>query len=216
MSIIISGPKILPLCSTCLKAKQVSQPFSPAARWKTPGHCLHLDIAGGGSTLDTENPLPTYGSRRYYLLVTDDVTRFRWIFLLARKSDASESIKYLIQHLRNLGFLVARVHCDGAREFIGNGLDKVYLDNCIQYAPTPAHTSQSNGPSERAIRLVGDRYRSLLFDANFRLELWGEASLTSVSILNLIPSSVPLYGVIPNPQSSFEAFFGIHPSLSCK
>lgn len=41
-----------------------------------------------------------------------------------------------------------------------------------------------------AIRLFGDRYRSLLFDANLPLELWGEAATTSVSVLTLTPTSV--------------------------
>lgn len=50
-----------------------------------PGLRIHIDIFGSGKTLgrqsDDEAP-PVNGKIKYTMLITDDATRFQWIFPL--------------------------------------------------------------------------------------------------------------------------------------
>lgn len=54
---------------------------------------IHIDIAGGGNTfgmkdMEKENPITSRQGAHYYMLLTDDATRYRWVFFLNKKSDA--------------------------------------------------------------------------------------------------------------------------------
>jgi len=49
----ITGVKDLPFCKTCIEAKQTRQySKTPRARSTRPLERIHIDIAGGGKTLD--------------------------------------------------------------------------------------------------------------------------------------------------------------------
>ncbi|GJS02062.1 putative ribonuclease H-like domain-containing protein [Tanacetum coccineum] len=84
-------------CVACLKGKQhrascKSKVLNPITK---PLFMLHMDLFG-----------PTFVSslmhKKYCLVVTDDYSRFTWVFFLATKDKTSEILKNFIKEIENL------------------------------------------------------------------------------------------------------------------
>ncbi|GJX74117.1 retrovirus-related pol polyprotein from transposon TNT 1-94 [Tanacetum coccineum] len=84
-------------CVACLKGKQhrascKSKVINPITK---PLFMLHMDLFG-----------PTFVSslmhKKYCLVVTDDYSRFTWVFFLETKDETSEILKNLIKEIENL------------------------------------------------------------------------------------------------------------------
>ena len=57
-------------------------------RCKRRGEMFHIDTGGGGQTLgDPEDFTPSFSGSRYFVLMTCDATRRRWIYFIQFKSD---------------------------------------------------------------------------------------------------------------------------------
>ncbi|EER28295.1 copia-like retrotransposon family protein [Coccidioides posadasii C735 delta SOWgp] len=213
MAMRIKGVKKLGFCETCAKAKQARNPFEPRTRSTKPGAKIFIDIAGGGRTLSTDSDPPSYGGAKYFLLITDDATRYRWIYLLKERVEAPETLKNWINMIevsteRKVGTILS----DGAPELTSQQLAEFYRSKGIQQEITCPYTPQQDGTSERGIRLLCERTRSVLIDSGLPNELWGEALATVSMMVNLSPTSVPLYGCKnTKPLTPFEAWTGHQP-----
>ncbi|GJT43217.1 putative ribonuclease H-like domain-containing protein [Tanacetum coccineum] len=84
-------------CVACLKGKQhrascKTKAFNPITK---PLFMLHMDLFG-----------PTFVSslmhKKYCLVVTDDYSRFSWVFFLTTKDETSEILKNFIKEVENL------------------------------------------------------------------------------------------------------------------
>ncbi|GJT68619.1 zinc finger, CCHC-type containing protein [Tanacetum coccineum] len=84
-------------CVACLKGKQhrascKTKAFNPITK---PLFMLHMDLFG-----------PTFVSslmhKKYCLVVTDDYSRFSWVFFLRSKDETSEILKNFIKEVENL------------------------------------------------------------------------------------------------------------------
>jgi hypothetical protein len=70
---------------------------------------LYVDIAGGGNTfgikdLEKEDSATSRQGTHYYMLLTDDATRYRWVYFHDKKSDAIPVLKWWLTWMRNQGF----------------------------------------------------------------------------------------------------------------
>ncbi|XP_022864588.1 uncharacterized protein LOC111384537 [Olea europaea var. sylvestris] len=73
---------------------------------KRPLELIHMDLMGPSGT-------ESLGGKRYILVVADDFSRFTWIELLRKKSDACDLIKSLCKRLSNeLDLKVSRMRSD--------------------------------------------------------------------------------------------------------
>ncbi|EDN04276.1 conserved hypothetical protein [Histoplasma mississippiense (nom. inval.)] len=198
----IIGQRALPFCKVCVQAKMTRPTFAPMTRATKPAMRLFIDLAGGGKTLFDGNDLPTRGGASYWLGITDDATRYRWAILMM-----SKGIEATTQ--RRVGTL----HWDGGSEFKGQDLKAYCQSRGIAYETTTPDTPQSNGPAERANRIVAEKTRSLLFDSGLAKELWGEAMQAAIMMINTSPTSTKIYGckqVVP--LTPFEAWTGVQPT----
>ncbi|GJT20379.1 putative ribonuclease H-like domain-containing protein [Tanacetum coccineum] len=100
-------------CVACQNGKQ----HRPSCKSKTislisqPLHMLHMDLFG-----------PTFVKslmkKMYYLVVTDDYSRFSWVFFLATKDETSGILKSFITGVENLiDQRVKVIRCDNRTEF---------------------------------------------------------------------------------------------------
>ncbi|GJV29985.1 putative ribonuclease H-like domain-containing protein [Tanacetum coccineum] len=107
-------------CVACLKGKQhrascKTKAFSPTTK---PLFMLHMDLFG-----------PTFVSslmhKKYCLVVTDDYSRFSWVFFLRTKDETSEILKNFIKEIENLvDKKVKIIRSDNGTEFKNHVMDE--------------------------------------------------------------------------------------------
>ncbi|CAA9497612.1 MAG: hypothetical protein AVDCRST_MAG96-1805, partial [uncultured Segetibacter sp.] len=64
-------------------------------RAKKPGYRLTADLAEGGNILITDR------GNRYFIIIMDDFTRYKWFRPMTKKSQALKEVKAFITAFRN-------------------------------------------------------------------------------------------------------------------
>nr|GEX81607.1 putative ribonuclease H-like domain-containing protein [Tanacetum cinerariifolium] len=107
-------------CVACKKGKQhrASCKTKPVSSVDQPLYRLHMDLFG-----------PTFvkslNKKSYCLVVTDDYSRFTWVFFLATKDETSPLLKTFITGLENqLSLKVKVIRSDNETEFKNNDLNQ--------------------------------------------------------------------------------------------
>ncbi|GJV25197.1 putative ribonuclease H-like domain-containing protein [Tanacetum coccineum] len=123
-------------CIACLKGKQhrascKSKVLNPITK---PLFMLHMDLFG-----------PTFVSslmhKKYCLVVTDDYSRFTWVFFLITKDETSEILKSFIKEIENLvDKKVKIIRSDNGTEFKNKVLDDFYREKGIKSEYSIART----------------------------------------------------------------------------
>lgn len=191
------------LCTDCVVTKLKCRPFSGAAKRRADGilDLVHEDLCGPISPA-------TPGGKDTFLLLVDDHSRYMWLSLLARKSDALEAIqRFQVQvevetrrHLR-----VLRTDCGG--EFISVEFEQHCATHGIKRQFSAPYTPQQNGVVERRNQTVIAMARGLLKSRGVPAAFWGEAVTTAVFLLNRAPTK-SVAG-----QTPFEAWHGRKPNV---
>ncbi|GKE39818.1 putative ribonuclease H-like domain-containing protein, partial [Tanacetum coccineum] len=119
-------------CVACLKEKQhrascKSKVLNPITK---PLFMLHMDLFG-----------PTFVSslmhKKYCLVVTDDYSRFTWLFFLTTKDEISEILKNFIKEIKNLvDKKVKIIRCDNGTEFKNKVMDDFCREKADSKLPT--------------------------------------------------------------------------------
>jgi hypothetical protein len=191
----IKGPKTMPFCDICRQAKQRRQNTkNPAPRATKILARVHIDITGGGSTLDCkdEQAPPGIKNIRYFMLITDDATRYRWVYTLRTRDEAIPTFNGWLEHIKNQGFSPPSfVRSD--REFITDTVKKICEKYGLVWEPTTADSPWQDGVSERGIQIVLQRTRATLYDSGLPRWLWPQALRTAVDHINHTPTRTPLF-----------------------
>ncbi|OWY95977.1 Retrotransposon RIRE1 poly protein [Phytophthora megakarya] len=127
-----------------------------------------------------------------FLFIVDEATRYKWAFLLKRKSEATFYIKVLLNRLERR-FPDQRVQLlwsDQAGEILGNELDAYCKERGIELKMKNPYSPQENGIVERENGVVLPRLRAMLMATNLPPILWGEALLPVVTTLNWLPTKL--------------------------
>ena len=103
-------------------------------------------------------------------------------------------------------YLVKTLHTNNALEYKNSSLLSFLSQQDTPAQRSCPHTSQQNGRAERKHRHILDLVRALLLYASCPEKFWGEIALTSVYIINRLPSSV-LQNISP-----FEKLYGTPPN----
>ncbi|GJZ45100.1 putative ribonuclease H-like domain-containing protein [Tanacetum coccineum] len=191
-------------CVACLKGKQhrascKSKVLNPIIK---PLFMLHMDLFG-----------PTFVSslihKKYCLVVTDDYSRFIWVFFLTSKDETSEILKNFIKVIENLvDKKVKIIRSDNGTEFKNKVIDDFCKEKGIKREYIIARTPQQNGVAERRNRTLIDAARTMLADSKLPTTFWAEA----VFIACYVQNSVLV--VKPYNKTPYELFRGFKPALS--
>lgn len=126
------------------------------------------------------------------MIITDDATRYRWIYFLRNRSEAVAAFAQQLEHIKNQGFNApAFVRSD--REFVTENIRQLCLKYGIKQEPTPSESPQEDGVSERSNRAIYERARAMLFDSGLPKILQKEALETAIYMMNRLPTRIPLY-----------------------
>ncbi|GJX23759.1 putative ribonuclease H-like domain-containing protein, partial [Tanacetum coccineum] len=168
-------------CVACLKGKQHKASCKSKIQNSItqPLFMLHMDLFG-----------PTFVSslmnKKYCLVVTDDYSRFTWVFFLASKDETSGILKNFITEIENL-------------------VDK---KKGIKREFSVARTPQQNGVAERRNRTLIKAARTMLADSKLPTTFWAKAVNTACYVQNRVII------VKPHNKTPYELFRGRTPALS--
>ncbi|GKD52932.1 putative ribonuclease H-like domain-containing protein [Tanacetum coccineum] len=158
-------------CVACQKGKQ-HKAFCKSKTKNSislPLHLLHMDLFG-----------PTFVKslmkKMYCLVVTDDYSRFTWVFFLATKDETSGILKSFIIGIENLvDHKVKVIRCDNRTEFKNKEMNQFCEMKGILRQFSVARTPQQNGVSERRNRTLIKAFRIMLADSKLPTTFWAEA-----------------------------------------
>nr|GEW92344.1 hypothetical protein [Tanacetum cinerariifolium] len=118
--------------------------------------------------------------KSYCLVVTDDYSRFSWVFFLATKDETASVLKTFIVGLENLLSLKVKIiRCDNETEFKIANLNQLCGLKCIKREFSVPRTPQQNGIAERKNRTVIEAAKTLLADSLLPIPFWAEAVNTA-------------------------------------
>ena len=171
------------ICEGCLHGKMKREAVPKRTKKhrfipKKVGEKLHLDLFG---------PVKVESCRkeRGFLLVTDDLSGYRWVYALNAKSQAKHKIISLIMKLqKQVDSEVKVLHCDRGGEFINKELRQFTESKGIVFELSEANVSEQNGVAERSNRTVWETTISLLLSSKLPNYFWNFALEAAVFLLN--------------------------------
>ncbi|GJV28710.1 putative ribonuclease H-like domain-containing protein [Tanacetum coccineum] len=150
-----------------------------------PLQMLHMDLFG-----------PTFARsinhKIYCLVVTNDYSRFSWIFFLATKDETSGILKTFITGIENqINHKVKIIRCDNGTEFKNNEMNQFCGMKGIKREFSVVRTPQQNRVVKRKNRTLIEAARTMLADSLLPTTFWAEAVNTACYVQNR-DSSIPL------------------------
>ena len=193
-------------CPHCISANghKLSHPSSKYHS-SHAGRLVHADIAGPFKR-------SWLGGFQYALVLTDDHTRFKFIYFLKAKSDAPDRVRRFIASFNAMANLrsdavvrvVSTLHTDNAGEFLSKQFQELLDDALVAQTTCPPHVHQLNGVAERSILSVCSLARSYFVSSGVGVTFWPFAFQMAVDVLNrtirlviCTKSSATLGGVRP-------------------
>ncbi|GJV54278.1 putative ribonuclease H-like domain-containing protein, partial [Tanacetum coccineum] len=167
-----------------------------------PLFMLHIDLFG-----------PTFMSslmhKKYCLVITNDYSRFTWVFFLVTKDETSGILKNFIKEIENLvDKKVKIIRCDNGTEFKNSIMDEFCKEKGIKREYNIAKTPQQNGVAKRKNRTLIEAVRTMLADSKLPTTFWAEAVSTACYVQNRVLI------VKPHNKTPYELFRGFKPALS--
>ncbi|GJU08943.1 putative ribonuclease H-like domain-containing protein [Tanacetum coccineum] len=185
-------------CVACLKGKQhrascKSKVLNPITK---PLFMLHIDLFS-----------PTFVSslmhKKYCLVVTDDYSRFTWVFFLTTKDETNEILKNFIKEIENtVDKKVKIIRSDNGTEFKNKVMDDFCREKGIKREYSVARTPQQNGVAERRNRTLIEAARTMLADSKLPTTFWAKAVSTACYVQNRV------LVVKPHNKTPYELFRG--------
>ena len=166
-------------CEWCLEGKQTRLSLRERSNEATrAGDIIHSDVCG-------PMPVSSTSGKRYFVTFIDAWSHFKYVSLLARKSEVLQKFKESkAMFERKFDCTVKNVYSDNGGEYEGMvnylNIKSIGVNRAAPYTP------EQNGVAERTNRTVLDMARSMLSHAGMSAQFWGEAVTTATDIRNHI------------------------------
>ncbi|GJR77580.1 putative ribonuclease H-like domain-containing protein [Tanacetum coccineum] len=202
-------------CVACQKGKQ-HKASCKAKSVSSISHSLqllHMDLFGPTSVRSLNH-------KTYCLVITDDFSRFSWVFFLRTKDETSGILKDFIRQIENqLNQKVKTIRCDNGTEFKNRDFIEFCGSKGIKREYSNARTPQQNGVAERKNRTLIEAARTMLADSFLPNTFWAEAVSTACYVLNRVlvtkPQNKTPYELVTGkiPIISYIRPFGCHVTI---
>ncbi|GJW35314.1 putative ribonuclease H-like domain-containing protein, partial [Tanacetum coccineum] len=174
---------------------------------------LHMDLFGPTSVRSLNH-------KTYCLVITDDFSRFSWVFFLRTKDETSAILKDFIRQIENqLNQKVKTIRSDNGTEFKNKDVIEFCGLKGIKREYNNARTLQQNGVAERKNRTLIEAARTMLADSFLPNTFWAEAVSTACYVLNRVlvtkPHNKTPYELLTGklPIISYIRPFGCHVTI---
>ncbi|GJX99825.1 putative ribonuclease H-like domain-containing protein [Tanacetum coccineum] len=167
-----------------------------------PLQMLHMDLFGPTSVRSINH-------KTYCLVVTNDFSRFSWVFFLASKDETSGILKRFITEIENqLNHKVKVIRCDNGKEFKNREMNELCDLKGIKREFSVARTPQQNGVAKRKNMTLIKAARTMLADSLLPTVFWAEAVNTACYVLNRV------LVIKPHNKTPYELIIGRPPNIS--
>nr|GEX41109.1 putative ribonuclease H-like domain-containing protein [Tanacetum cinerariifolium] len=190
-------------CVACKKGKKhkASCKSKPISSVSQSLQRLHMDLFG-----------PTFvkslNKKSYYLVVTDDYSRFSWVFFLATKDETSTILKTFITGIENqINHKVKIIRRHNKTKFKNHDLNKSCKMKWIKREFSVARTPQQNGVTERNNRTLIKDAKTMLADSLLPILFWAEAVNTACYVQNRVLVTKP------HNKTPYELLLSSTPSI---
>nr|GFB79899.1 putative ribonuclease H-like domain-containing protein [Tanacetum cinerariifolium] len=190
-------------CVACKKGKQhrASCKTKPISFVDQPLFRLHMDLFG-------PTCVNSLNKKSYCLVITDDYSRFTWVFFLATKDETSPILKTFITGLKNqLSLTVKVIRSDNEIEFKNSNPNQLCGLKGIKREFSVFRTPQQNGIAERKNRTLIKAARTMLADSLLPIPFWAEAVNTACYVQNRVLVTKP------HNKTPYELLHGRSPSI---
>jgi hypothetical protein len=193
-------------CEVCLRAK-----FTNKVNYNTNDNNTKLEYLDKVAS-DLCGPINprTYDNYRYFITFLDKATRYLEVQLLRTKDEAYSAFsEFKLKAENNKHNYKIRVYAtDNGREFINKRFKDLITTSGIRHQLSPPYTHEPNGFIERINRTIINKTRSLLYNSNLPLYMWGEAVLAATYLYNRTPHTSINY------KTPFELKYNTKPDIS--
>lgn len=125
------------------------------------------------------------GGSKYFLLLKDEYSHFRYVFFIKQKSEVTNKVEYCLKQIqKEIGHGIKMFRSDNGTEFINKQMQKFLESEGIKHQRTVAYTPEQNACAEREMRTIVEAARTLLHSNKLPAFLWAEAINSSVYVLN--------------------------------
>lgn len=171
-------------CKGCALGKSTQLPF--------PSNTIHVSIPFYLVNSDVWMSLvPSISGFRYYVLFTDDYTRYSWIYPMRKKSEVFTHFQTFLAVVKNIfNSTVKYFQSDGGTEYVNISFSTLCHQLGIHHRLSCPHTPQQNGLAECKHCHIADMTHTLLSTSHAPLNLWIEAALTYVYLINILPTPI--------------------------
>ncbi len=153
------------VCELCMKVKQTCHPYNAFIEWATWSlNLVHLNV------VELITPI-VYDSSRWFVTLTDDFTRFTWMFFMKIKGKT-------VKHIKNFVTLMKTDCSDYSLERLCINFEHKYLVlknwftvNSIIWEPITPYSPEENGVSERLNRTICEPTQAMLKDSGLNSHL---------------------------------------------
>nr|GEU30263.1 putative ribonuclease H-like domain-containing protein [Tanacetum cinerariifolium] len=184
----------------CKKSKQhrASCKSKPVSFVDQPLFRLHMDLFG-----------PTFvkslNKKSYCLVITDDYSRFTWVFFLATKDETSPILKTFVTGLENQ---LKVIRSDNGTELKNFDLNEFCRLKGIKREFSVPRTPQQNCIVERKNMTLIEVARTMLADLLLPIPFWADAVNTACYVQNRVLVTKP------HNKTLYELLHGRTPSIS--
>ncbi|GJW72940.1 putative ribonuclease H-like domain-containing protein [Tanacetum coccineum] len=191
-------------CAACQKGKQhkASCKVKSVSSISHSLQLLYMDLFGPTSVRSLNH-------KTYCLVITDDFSRFSWVFFFRTKDETSGILKDFIRQIENqLNHKVKTIRCDNGTEFKNRDFIELCGSKGIKREYSNAITPQQNGVAERKNRTLIEAARTMLADSFLPNTFWAEAVSTACYVLNRVlvtkPHNKTPYELVTGPQEAYH------------
>jgi hypothetical protein len=189
-------------CNNCALSKSHKLPFqSTHISSSTLFSIIHSDV--------WMSPTLSTTGFKYYVLFTDECSRYTWLYPMRRKNEVLTHFQNLVAMIRNIfKTSIQYLQSDNGTEYVNHAFSQFCSSLGIQQRFSCPYTPQQNGLAERKHQHIATMTRSLLLTSGAPQTLWVEAALTSVYLINLLPTPTL------NWDTPYTRLYGHPPSYS--
>nr|GEW32973.1 hypothetical protein [Tanacetum cinerariifolium] len=133
-----------------------------------PLQMLHMDLFGPTSVMSLNH-------KKYCLVLTNDFSRFSWVFFLASKDETRKVLKPFITAIENqINKKVKVIRCDNRKKFKNRDLDEFCGMKGIKREYSNARTLQQNRVTKRKNRTLIEVARTMLLNSLLPITCWAD------------------------------------------